>query len=276
MKTIAHTIRIGSHDVLITVGILLAVLWCCAVAEAQQPTATITSLSGEVRVSIQGKESVAATVGTVLQRGDLIETSAGAQVVLTLSEGSELRLGQHTKIDIAALTQRPKTNARKSRLKLWYGRLRAFLSPGHQKAGSSFTVETPNAMAGVKFSQPDIEVIYDPETKTTIIIGYTVAIRVTNLVTKEVKEMPQGHQAIVQDEFLWIAPIAPGIDEIPPEEKQRQTRIRMLLQSRQVVGGTVSTVPVSAEGRAETSQSPGPGTTMGPRPRTVTITTFEE
>ena len=127
MKTIAHTIRIGSHDVLITAGILLAVLWCCAVAEAQQPTATITSLSGTVRVSIQGKEPVAATVGTVLQSGDIIETSAGAQVVLRLSEGSELRLGQHTKIDIAALTQRPKTNARKSRLKLWYGRLRAFL-----------------------------------------------------------------------------------------------------------------------------------------------------
>ena len=258
-------------------GLLLILLCFAPVVNAQQPAATISSFSGSVLVSIQGKAPVAATVGVVLQAGDILQTEAGAQVALKLSEGSELQLGQNTKIDIAALSQRPKTGARQSRLKLWYGQLRAFLSPGHQKEGSSFEVETPNAFAGVKFSQPEIEVRYDPKTRTTIIIGYTVDINVINLLTRERARMAKAHQAIVRDEFLWITPIAPGVKDIPPAEQQRQTRIRLLLQSQRIIDGTVSPVPVSAGGRAETSQSPGPGgASAGPRPRTVIIDTGEE
>lgn len=270
--------RVSSYRDLLIAGVLFSMLFCFpAVVRAQQPTATIRSLNGNVFVSIQGKAPVAATVGTALRSGDIIETQAGASVVLTLSEGTELRLGKNTKTDIAALTQRPQTGARKSLIKLWYGWIRAVLSPEYRKEGSSFTVETPNAIAGVKFSKPDLEVIYKPKAKTTIIIGHTMAVSVTNLVTKEFKGMPKAHQAIVQDEFLWITPFIPGVEEIPPEEKQRQTRTGMLLQSRQIVGGTVSIVPISAGARAETSQSPGPGTSpVGPRPRTMIINMTEE
>jgi hypothetical protein len=256
----------------------VCILWCLpSLSSAQQPTATITSFSGTVHVSIQGNESVVATVGRILNRGDTIQTQTGANVVLTLSDGSELRIGEETNLDVAVLSQQS-TGARVSRLKLAWGRMRAFLSPRHQKEGSSFDVETPNAVVGVKFSEPDIEVIYDPETRSTIVRAYTVAVSVTNLVTKEVRLVPKGHQAIVQDEFLWIAPITtPGIDEIPPEEKQRQTRIRILLQSRQIMGGIVSSVPASAGGRAETSQSPGLGTfSEKPRPRPLAIRTSED
>ena len=277
-------IRILPHDKkLVCYGIF--VLWAGLVgvcglpllAVAQQPTATIQSFSGEVVVSLQGQEPVAAAEGTVLQTGDVIETKAGAEVVLLLSEGSEIRLGQQTNIDIAVLIERPRTKARKSLIKMLHGRLRAFLSPGHQEEGSSFEVETPNTLAGVKFSQPDIEVIYDPETKTTIVIAHTVSMTVKNLLTKERKTMAQGHQAIVQDEFLWVTPFPPGADEIPPEEKQRQRRTRMLLQSRPLVGGMVSSAPMSTGGRARTSQSPGMGTASNtPRPRTLTVETSEE
>jgi hypothetical protein len=253
------------------------ILWCLpALSNAQQPTATITSLSGTVRVTVQGKEPVTATVGRILNRGDTIQTQTGANVVLTLSDGSELRIGEETNLDVAVLSQQS-TGARVSRLKLAWGRIRAFLSPGHQKEGSSFDVETPNAVVGVKFSEPDIEVIYDPETRSTIVRAYTVAVSVTNLMTKEIREMSKGYQAIVQDEFLWIVPISLEIDEIPPEEKQRQTRIRMLLQSRQIVGGIVSSVPLSAGGRAKTSQTPGLGTfSEKPRPRPLAVYTSEE
>ncbi len=262
---------------LVTTGFLLSLLCFPALVSAQPPTATISSVSGTVLVSMQGKAPGAATVGMVLHAGDIIETQAGAQAELTLSEGSELRLRPNTKIDIAALTQRPKTKARKSRIKLLYGKLRTFLSPGHQEEGSSFEIETPNALAGVKFSQPDFEGEYIPETKTSIFRWYTVGGSVLNAVTKERKGVPKGHQAIVQDEFLWITPIMPGVEDIPPEERQRQTRIGMFLQSHRIMGGTISPVPLSAGGRAETSQSPGPGGSLGgPRPRSGSITITEE
>ena len=114
-----------------------------AVSLAQQPTATIKTLSGTVIVSGQ-----AAKVGAVLSAGDTIQTQAGASVVLTLSDGSELRLGENTEINVADLTQTA-TGARVSSIKLLAGWLRAKLSAEHQRQGSAFTVETPNAQIGV-------------------------------------------------------------------------------------------------------------------------------
>lgn len=256
---------------------LLMLLGCATTGNAQQPTAILTDFSGTVEISIQGKAPIAPTAGMTLRAGDSLQTQAGASVVLTFSEGSELRLGQNTKLDLATLAQRPQTGARQSRIKLWYGQLRAFLSPGHQKAGSSFDVETLNAVGGVKFSHPDFEAEYLPETKTSIFRWYTVGGTVVNTVTKERRGIPKAHQAIVQEEFLWITAIVQEIREIPPAEKQRQTYVNLLSQTEQIAAGTVSTVPMAFGGHAETSQSPGPGgAAAGPRPLTVIVTTSEE
>ncbi len=103
---------------------------------AQQPTATISALSGDVLVSGQ-----AATVGTALRTGDTIQTQAGASAVVALSDGSEIQLGEKTQINIDDLSQTG-TGARASSIKVLAGWLRALLSPGHQQEGSSFIIET--------------------------------------------------------------------------------------------------------------------------------------
>jgi hypothetical protein len=226
--------------------VLLTVLCFAVVVNAQQPTATINSVSGGVLVSIQGKQPVAATVGAVLQSGDTIQTQAGAQVVLKLSEGSELRLGQRTKLDLAALLQQPQTGARTSRIKLAYGTIRASLSAGHQKEGSSFTMETPNAVAGVKFSHPEFEVSYDPETATTIIIAYTVEVIVTNLLTNEVKTIPPGSQAIIRGRLFEVS--------------QNKTKIRrdLLLQTHQELGLSGADRPATVGNPGVASHSGNP------------------
>ena len=174
---------------------------------AQQPTAEIITIKGTVLVSFQGKPPMAATVGAILQAGDVIETLAVSSVGLRFSDGSELRLGQNSKVDLATLTQVPATKARESRVKLWYGSLRAWIAPEHQTAGSSFEVDTPNALAGVKFSQPVIEVSYDPRTKTSLFKAYTVALIVRNSVTGEHKQIPQGLQVVVRDESTVTMPL---------------------------------------------------------------------
>lgn len=279
MKKILRNVCLVAHRSLILTGILLVVFCFSAVVEAQQPTATITSLSGEVLVSIQGKAPVAAKVGTVLTRGDMIQTQTAANVVLTLSDGSELQLGENTKVAMIVLTQEP-TGARVSKLKLAWGRIQAFLSPGHQKEGSSFDVETPNTIVGVKFSQPDVEVSYDPETETTIVRAYTVDISVLNLVTKaEVKQMPKEHQAIIRDEFILVTRITEmsriieqlrqmiqdeeALAEPEPTESLQdlgQSKMNLLLATQQGVSASVSSAPGFSE---ETSQRPDPGTATG-------------
>lgn len=150
---------------------------------------------------------MAATLGAILQAGDVIETQAVSSAGLRFSDGSELRLGQNSKVDLATLTQVPATKARESRVKLWYGSLRAWIAPEHQTTGSSFEVDTPNALAGVKFSQPVIEVSYDPRTKTSLFKAYTVALIVRNSVTGERKQIPQGLQVVVRDESTVTMPL---------------------------------------------------------------------
>ncbi len=193
---------------LFVVFLLLLIVGLAPASYAQQPTVVIEAFEGTVLVAFQGQNPQPATIGDVLQAGDIIETNADSRVELGLSEGSQLKLGPKTKIDIAVLEQRPATNARQSRIKLLYGRLRAFLAPGHQKDGSTFTVETPNAAAGVKFSHPELDVLYDPGTKTTIVKTYTVEVSVVNLVSKaEITAIPKGHQAVIKGSFILVTRI---------------------------------------------------------------------
>jgi hypothetical protein len=169
-----------------------------SVGFAQQPTATISVLNGTVLVNGQ-----AGSPGIVLTAGDVIETQAGARVVLEFSDGSLLELAENTKLDMAELGQTA-TGARVSRVKLMWGWIRAKLSPGHQQAGSSFDIETPNALVGVKFSQPDVEVSYDPDKQETIGLARTVALSARNLMTDEELIVPVGSTVIITTTTIKI------------------------------------------------------------------------
>ena len=247
-------------------------------ADAQEPTATVNSMSGTVLVSIQGQDAIAATVGTTLQSGDVLETQSGASVTLVLSEGSELNIGQDTRIDIAQLARRPETKARTSRIKLLYGKFRAFLSPGHQKEGATFDIETPNAMAGVKFSLPEVFVSYDPNTETTVIDAVTVEVIARNLISKEIKRLPAGYRAIIKGDALGISPT--------PETELSVRYHGFFLGARSVIKGIVSSgVPTTVSfgggggvGGATTSMNPSPGgrSRQDLIPRTFTIHVEED
>jgi len=192
-KTSFH-VRVSSFRRRVGVWMLLTVFSCSflpSLGVAQQSTATISALSGNVLVNGQKQDK-----GTVLSAGDVIETQAGASLVLALSDGSQLELGENTKVDIAVLSQTA-IGARVSRIKLLWGWIRAKLSPGHQQAGSSFNIETPNALVGVKFSEPDIEVSYNLESVETVGIAHTVELMAKNLLTDEEVLVPVGSTVII-------------------------------------------------------------------------------
>lgn len=194
MCTISSNFRVSYFRNQVVAWLLLMVFsfsFVPAVSMAQQPTATIRTLNGDVLVSGQ-----VVTVGAALRAGDTIQTQAGALVVLELSDGSELHLGEKTQISIADLAQ-TSTGARVSRVKLLWGRIRAFLSSEHQIEGSSFDIETPNALIGVKFSEPDIEVSYSLEKAETVGIAHTVELLAKNLVTNEDVLVPVGSSVII-------------------------------------------------------------------------------
>jgi hypothetical protein len=171
------------------VWMLFTVLACVCVpvaGSAQQRTARISKLSGEVVVS----GTIPAKIGAVLLSGDTIETQLGARALLKFSDGSRLELGERTNIDIVRLTRKSVTGAQVSQLRLKWGQIRVSLSSTHQKPGSSFSVETPDALIGVKLSQPDVEISYNLDTGTTTVFTYEVeSMAIASLLTGEVEQV---------------------------------------------------------------------------------------
>ena len=189
------------HRVLIW---LLLLNFCCSlfptVGFAQQVNATIRSLSGNVMVSGQK-----ARVGAILRSGDSIHVWEGASAVLRLSDGSEIQIGENTRISIDDLRQ-TSAGGRASALTMLVGWMRATLSPDHQRADSSFRVDTPNAQIGARFSQPDFAVYVSPDQEETWAMAHTVALEVTNRLSGKTVIVPVGSSAIVKGLIIQIFP----------------------------------------------------------------------
>ncbi len=250
---------LGIHHLL--QGCLFLVLLFPTHSMAQSPTATITTLHGTATVSFQGQDAQAGEIGTVMQAGDTISTAADSEVVLTLSDGSELQLSEDTSLAIAQLVQEVGTPVRKSRMKMLWGRMRAILSPRHQEEGSSFQVDTANALIGVKFSKPDIEVVYNPDTETTIAYAYTVDLIVTNTLTNETKTVPIGHSIIIRGGRLTVG--RGGAAALAAKSTTPSTTLLVslsLFRGRTFSKGVVGAVPDSTTaGMTNTGRHPHPG-----------------
>lgn len=257
--------------------VMLFIVPLLALGSERPATATVQRITGQVLVAFQGQRAVEAVVGTLMQRGDSIETLLRSRAGLRFSEGSEIEVGESTRITLAQLVQDQQTGARRSRVQLLAGNMRATLTPGHQKEGSAFTIETPNAMADVKFSHPVIDVSYDPVTDTTTIDAYTVDVVITNLRTMRIQQVNQGHRAIIQQSGISIKsgipqnpadsqsetqqPSVPDEDSEtdeeqpegsqippfvpPPQEPEQSVSDDALLQTRTSVREATSTVPSS-------------------------------
>lgn len=172
---------------------------------AQQPTASLIALNGDVMVSVQGGSPTPGIVGTVLQEGDSIKTRAGATATVELSDRSTLELEENTAVSISVMTLDPATGASRSQLDLWWGSLRSTLPAGQMNSGSSITVQTSNArtdMGGTTGAEGaeggDSQVIFDPDESVTTAIANKFDVVMTNLMTEESLLIPQGNVGLVQ------------------------------------------------------------------------------
>ena len=223
--------------------VILFVSMCPVFSFAQAPTATISAIQGIALINNQAGE-----MGSVLNAGDTLETQADASVTLTLSDGSLVEIGGNTELDISTL-EKMATGARISRMNLLWGWVRAKLSQDHQHEGSAFDIRTPNALIGVKFSQPDVEVSYDLAKAETVALAHTVALSAKNLLTDEEKIVPVGAMVIISSSGIKI--LAGGAmtrSLISPEGEESATE-------------TVTTENSSTTGATETGSKTGMSTT---------------
>ena len=88
---------------MIRLGLLLVLLWTGAAAAA---TLTVEALVSPAWVERAGGAREALMAGAVLRNGDRVLTGAGARVLLRMSEGSAVKLGENASLGVDQLTDK--------------------------------------------------------------------------------------------------------------------------------------------------------------------------
>lgn len=138
---------------------------------AAKKLATVTSVKGKVEVQkVRSSKWVRVKKGMSLTEGDKIRTKARSQVVIKWADGSMVKLSSYTNFAINKAYLDEKSGSETTNLQLWigkvYSRVKKVLSPG-----SSFEIQTPSAIAGVRSTIWSTKVIAGGETEVTTYEG---------------------------------------------------------------------------------------------------------
>lgn len=171
--------------------------------DAQEEAATVTSVIGDVMISIQDSSPIPGTIGAILVEGDSLRTRDASNAAVEFIDMSAVELEENTAVSVSIVVEDPLTGGSRVQLNLWWGNLRSLL-PGDIPVDSSITIETINARTEIggaeeeEFSGADAEVNYDPGVDTTIAVAHKFDVVMTNLLTEESLLVPEGNIGIVQ------------------------------------------------------------------------------
>jgi len=144
-----------------------------ALASAPAPAGTITFLAGEASRSAGGTTE-RLSVGSAVFQGDAIETARRTRLELKLADGSVLRLGPLSRVDLDAAAFGASADDRKVSAKLRVGNVWASVT--RQLGGEArFEVRTENAVAGVRGTTFRVDAATDKSVVVRVYSG-TVAV----------------------------------------------------------------------------------------------------
>lgn len=127
---------------------LLAALAATGAFSAEPRTAAVSALEGRASRSRAGRPT-ALSLGAAVAQGDILTTEESSRLELKLGDGSALRLGPRTRLQLSEAHFGGTAARRRLTAKLFFGNLWArvtSLIQGEQK----FAIETENAVAGVR------------------------------------------------------------------------------------------------------------------------------
>ncbi len=116
-------------------------------AAALKVVGTVTKVKGTVSLLRDGAQSILAG-GEELTAGDVVTTLADSRVRIALADGSQLNLGELTRMAIAQFDFAPETLSREAAFDLKSGLLQAITAKA--ASGSSFVIRTSNAVAATR------------------------------------------------------------------------------------------------------------------------------
>lgn len=135
----------------VATGALASLVWMQTEAQAEAgKVGTITYLKGEAMRARGGAHWASLKEKNQVFKGDRLKTKKDSRLEATLRDGSKLRLGANSELNLEHLTVGKKKKARKKvTAKLVFGRVWASVTSLFG-TDSSFEVKTENAVAGVR------------------------------------------------------------------------------------------------------------------------------
>jgi len=133
-------------------------------ALAANAAGRVTRLKGTVAVKRGGTQAMLAE-GDELMVGDVVTTLAESRLRIALADGSQLNLGELTRITIAEFAFTRETLSRQAAFDLESGLLQALTAKAG--SGSSFMVRTGNAVAATRSTQWIVEA---KKAETTVLV----------------------------------------------------------------------------------------------------------
>lgn len=176
--------------------------------EAATPTiGTVNYIDGQVlRARVKSQSFNRLKRGAKLYQGDMIKTKDTSKFEAKLRDGSMLRLGANSQLELQNLSfdrSQPRKK-KKVRTKLFFGRVWASVTSLFG-SDSSFEVETPNAVAGVRGTKFTATTAESGDTTVRVYSGKVLVsnepIYKVKGATKENRKEVPGPQEISKDDW---------------------------------------------------------------------------
>lgn len=178
---------------LLLISFLGALLWGVPVA-AQERAGRFVSVQGPVEV-LRGSQSLPATDQLPLQTGDVIRTGQNARAAILLSDGTKLKLGANSTIQLKRLSPERLGKVTPATTVGLKTTMHFFLGEGWlQRTGpvDALEIETPTVRAATKGTEFVLDVAPDGSTIVSVLDGL---VQVAN---------PQGDVLVAEGEQAWI------------------------------------------------------------------------
>ncbi|HSP99278.1 MAG TPA: FecR family protein [Candidatus Dormibacteraeota bacterium] len=149
----------------------------CASAAVAEDVGSVASTRGEAEIG-RGGAFTPATVGATVQLGDELRTGDG-QMRVVFRDDSVIDLAEKSSLTVDTQVFDPGSSRFSSLMRLAAGKARALVSQVYGTPGSSYEIQTPTAVAGVRGTT--FLIAYDPTRDATDVIGIDGRIMVRSL-----------------------------------------------------------------------------------------------
>ena len=209
-----------------TVIAALALLLRAMPAGAQEPAGSVAALEGNADDLHPGQAApVALKPADTVLLGDRLHTASASKLRLVFRDDSVLTLAAESELAVTAQLVGPARAS--STLSLWVGTVRALVTERYKAPGSSFELETPTAVAGVRGTAFIVD--YDAVRKVTLVVSLfdVVCVRARGVAGPEVCLTPRRYTEVREGK---LPSVAATIDE---------RRLAALIAATDIPGGGI-------------------------------------